>query len=537
MARHADPRAIEAPEVVTRLEMASDLDPRPRSRVDHGAIAIAAALTLAACGDGSDAAEGSGGTCGCPGSESEGSAGSGEAGTSTAPGDSTGACDDDCTTGGDEPPSMCDVQPPAGASPWSAATLPHGITPRPSHHWPSGFRDVDGDGNDDVVVRTSTPDGPGPLAVVFGPIEPGELDVAAHVDGGGGFWIVVDAVDPMAGFDSAEIGGDRNGDGLADIFVRSTNGSECQCGDDECIGTNEHTLYAVHGKADNETIELSSLVEPAGLAIRTVETNAPCGTGGPPVWPLGDVDGDGLADAAIGPSAGPPAWLPGAIDTSMDLADLDTSFVPSGPAGDVDGDGIADFVQREAGALVVRLGAPDLPSAATAYAMDPGGLDGFSAAVVAAGDVDGDGVPDLATGPWIDQAAGDGLRRTFVVFGRTDGAVVSAAQLEAGEGGFMIGLPDEHVESLAAPGDFDGDGLADIALGIRHHVFVVLGKPDGALVTLGSSEGVIPIEVDDEPCAQHFGRVLWAPGDLHGDGTGDLMAPLYASLVVLDGDG
>jgi hypothetical protein len=65
----------------------------------------------------------------------------------------------------------------------------------------------------------------------------------------------------------------------------------------------------------------------------------------------------------------------------------------------------------------------------------------------------------------------------------------------------------------------------------------VLGKPDGALVTLGSSEGVIPIEVDDEPCAQHFGRVLWAPGDLHGDGTGDLMAPLYASLVVLDGDG
>lgn len=529
--------AIERPHVVTCRRMTAPLRPKPDIDRQHAARAIAAALAITACGGGSasDAGEGSGGTCDCPGQASEGSAASSEPGASTGPDDTTtGECDDDCTSTGGEPPVMCDVTPPDDASSWIEANLPHGLAQRPGHHWPTGFRDVDGDGHDDVLLRTFTPDAPTRLAVVFGPVEPGDVDVAARVDRGGGFWIVAAAESDV---ESAEIAGDRDGDGMADIFVSSTTVIECTCGDDECYGSNEHTIHAVRGKADTATIELDELAEPAGFAIGALEVDVPCGVGAPIVSALGDVDGDGRADAVVRPSSSTAAWLPGTVDTSMDLAALDTSFAPSAPAGDVDGDGIADFVMREDGQVSVRLGAADPAGGTLAYAIQTGGLDGFSALVVAVGDVDGDGVPDLATGPYIDQGPpSDGLRRTFVVFGRTDGAVVSATDLAAGEGGFMIGLPDAHVESIVGPGDYDGDGLADIALGISHHVFVVPGKADGAPVSLGSTD-VITIEVDDQPCAQHFGRVLWAPGDVHGDGTGDLMAPLYDSLVVLDGDG
>jgi hypothetical protein len=99
---------------------------------------------------------------------------------------------------------------------------------------------------------------------------------------------------------------------------------------------------------------------------------------------------------------------------------------------------------------------------------------GLAAAPAAAeppgtGDVNGDGVADVLL-------AHDGVR---VVFGRRSPGTVDLGAL--GDGGYRIsGVSAQTVHSVAAAGDIDGDGRADLAL-------VDYGSNDARLV-LGSAQ-------------------------------------------------
>lgn len=173
--------------------------------------------------------------------------------------------------------------------------------------------------------------------------------------------------------------------------------------------------------------------------------------------------------------------------------------------GDVNGDGTPDVVTGPGrGGPVVRVfdgttGAPLTGALGTFNAYDPGFTGGV---YVAAGDVNGDGQADVVTG----SGAGKGGPHVKV-FSGTDGTVL--ASFFAYDPGFRGGV-------RVAAGDIDGDGLADIVTGAGKgkegpHVKVF----DGA--TLEVAADFYPFD----PAAK--GGVFVAAADLNGDDLAEIV--------------
>ncbi len=189
--------------------------------------------------------------------------------------------------------------------------------------------------------------------------------------------------------------------------------------------------------------------------------------------------------------------------------------------GDLDGDGHADLAT----------GAPFEGGAGRVHVLFGDGHGGFPRSLALAGrqtsamfggalaaaDLNGDGRPDLAVGASNWSGASPGGGRVLIYYG---GAPFDSARhrtLQVAHAGAQFGF------SLSC-GDFNGDGVADLAVGAcgdanagrtpAGRVYVYFGGPrmhDSPDVTLGS----------DAPDAQ-FGNAVDLGGDLNGDGIADL---------------
>lgn len=220
--------------------------------------------------------------------------------------------------------------------------------------------------------------------------------------------------------------------------------------------------------------------------------------------------------------------------------------------GDVDGDGVVDLAVgapyddtagSNAGALhVVFLRRDGTVKGSTKIGPGLGGFGGpiavgdmfgFSAAAV--GDVDGDGVPDVATGAVLDDDGGFNCGAVWVLFLRADGTVHGWRKIGPLTGGFTdpLGPRVQFGFSVASPGDIDGDGRPELLVGSPR-------DDDG-----GTSRGalwMLSLHVDGTVLAQRkisqtaggftgrlrdwdaFGASLAALGDFNGDGTPDVVA-------------
>jgi len=244
---------------------------------------------------------------------------------------------------------------------------------------------------------------------------------------------------------------------------------------------------------------------------------------------LQDVDGDGVTDLIVGEVNGGSdirgrVWVySGRTHTLLFRRSgraNDQNGYAVADAGDINGDGIADVIS----------GAPgvgDDPGHAYVYSGATGRTivrlhghrhaEQFGAAVSSAGDVNGDGVPDLLVGAPGPGMPGTEPGRAYVISGRTFKAL---RVLSARHDGDSFGSATDRSD------DLDGDGVSDLVIGASD-----AGRHTGGAVYVYSGRtGRRLFRIPGEPRAVEFGRFFAAGvGDTNGDGVPDIYVGDYAS--------
>lgn len=309
----------------------------------------------------------------------------------------------------------------------------------------------------------------------------------------------------------------------------------------------------------------------------------PAGPGSRPddVASAGDVNGDGVADFGIVESAGGQTFAPCRLRVLSGADGAALLDVPGVPApelgarlcalGDRDLDGHDDLVLGGLGLLRAVSGltggtlwestvSVEVRSLATFSDLDadgafevlvgakgvaylvsgsnganllqvappPGGSQEFGRSVAVLEDFDGDGTPDFAVG---DGGAAGGLGRV-TVFSGANAVVLATIEGSAAD-------PVSHgayAWSIASPGDVDGDGVPELAVGSPSEGVVgVQYEPVhcGTFRLFSGLTGAKLLEVDHSSLGNSvgFGAALCAIGDQDGDGVRDLLVGAQITKV------
>lgn len=310
----------------------------------------------------------------------------------------------------------------------------------------------------------------------------------------------------------------------------------------------------------------STLVAQRGAAVGKVEIGAGQGgfggtlaTGdvfGGSIAALGDLDGDGIGDLAVGaPGTDDGGAQRGAVwilrlgadgtvraqtkisqtsgGFSGNLLDLSRLGARLAPLGDLDGDGVPDLaalVARPARLVVLFLNvdgsvkAHSESSLTSAVFVPPtsqqdfNGTEGFGG-LATLGDLDGDGSTDLALGaPYDQDGAGLWTGALWILRLQPSGAIGAAHKISMLHGGFggTLELGELFGYSLTKLPDLDGDGNPELGVGARdaEEFFWVL--------FLDANEQVKSERAQLEAELGFGAKELGLLPDLDGDGRGEL---------------
>jgi hypothetical protein len=158
--------------------------------------------------------------------------------------------------------------------------------------------------------------------------------------------------------------------------------------------------------------------------------------------------------------------------------------------------------------------------------------DQFGVSVTSLGDLDSDGVTDLAVGAYDDEDGGRNQGAVWVLFLNPDGTVKSHQKISATEGGFtgILDAGDEFGISVTSLGDLDSDGVTDLAVG-------AWGDDDGSTVSNGSPGAVWVLFLNSDGTVKSHQKISATEGNFTGIlDDFDFFGRSVATLNDFDGD-
>jgi len=405
--------------------------------------------------------------------------------------------------------------------------------------------DQNGDGVEDFLLGDPQFDNPdrneGIAWIVYGGVT-GDVDLMTQAD----VTLTGDVRGTSAG-SAVSGGGDFDGDGVADLMIGAPAGS---------VGY-EDQAYLYYGP-----VTASGAVEASADAMFTEYANA--GTN----LDYADFDGDGADDMIVTSQTGSarqdPSYSGGVhvvlggtrYSGGSELVDVSShefygesasawlggagSGQDGVDAGDVDGDGVPDLVMGSKNydnykgrAYLFVAPLPTSPTIASDadWIMEGQGHDDTADAVTVATDLDDDGYGDLVIG---EADAG----RTLVF----SGSASWSGQVDSGGRDYSIyaSTYPYHPGTHLSTGDLDGDGREDLILGDEYHqdyaggLWVVYG-PLTANVDLETDVASGTIGALTGPEGARLGRMAITGRDANGDGLDDILlgSEYYAHTAYL----
>ena len=298
--------------------------------------------------------------------------------------------------------------------------------------------------------------------------------------------------------------GDLNGDGVDDIAVGAPY--------DDDGGADSGAVYVVFLRSDGTVASATKLSNSEGNLPMNLDAGDYFGVS---LAFLGDFRGDGIPALAVG------AYLD-------DSGNTDSGAVYILFLNNTDGTVLSRTkISNNVGNFPDTLGYDDR----------------FGFSVTSVGDLNGDGVTDIAVGAPRDDDSGEWSGAVYIIFMTAAGAVDSAQKVSNSHGGFPHTLipHDQFGAWITSLGDMNGDGVTAIAVGAwydsdgAYHsgaAYVIFLATDGMVISaqkLSNDHGSIPFVLW---AYVYFGSGLAALGDLNMDGTVDL-----AVAAIYDNDG
>ena len=387
--------------------------------------------------------------------------------------------------------------------------------------------------------------------------------------------------DTAGGFSGFLDDGDDFGEsvtGLGDLDLDGTPDIAISAEDDDDGGTNRGAVYILFLKPDGTVKSVQKISQTKGGFTGKLSDGDEFGNW---IANLGDVDGDGITDLAVnaaldddgGANRGA-IWIlflkrDGTVKGHQKISATQGGFTGElnkndcfgcsvDGLGDFDHDGIPDLAagaqHDDDGGLnhgavwILFLNADGSVKSHQKISSTMGGFTGqldekdqFGQSIANMGDLDGDGVTDIAVGAERDD---DGLEESgavWILFLNNDGTVKSHQKISRTQGGFTGDLQsnEDFGQSVESLGDLDGDGVTDLAVGQefsnygpRHHrgaFWILYLNADSTVKSYQKIDSYTPGFTEQLKNGDEFGQSISKVGDLNGDGVVDI-------VVTADGD-